>query len=441
MRNHNFKFRMYTGSKLMGKNSGAPIFAALFAGIAGSFAVLLVVIGVMNGFQDNYITRRVEIASYHASLMPIDNKQGCTYDRTIIDELYRQIPEIEAAVPFCDRDIIILFRNKIDSDRQPVKLRAVDPEELRKDSRFNELFNITHGSLDLSQDKIVLGEELGWRELSFARINSAVYLTPDISLQTLAGKKEKDAGEFRVSGYFNTGSYDYDRYWAFISLSSFFKLTETNQIDNIGLKFKKGVNRRVVTEKIRNLPLLKEYGLEIKTAEETNSAYFAALRLEKTMIMFLFVIIFLMVATNIFGTLRLTILEKKEKILILKALGTVPRDIEQIFLFESFILAFGGATVGMLLGIFISHNILNIFAVAEFFINSLLAIAIPTEIFEPIVIYDTSIYYQTDFLVKFGFSELAIMYFSIVLLTLLSAYIPVTKAARLRPNKILQEGL
>lgn len=441
MRNHNFKFRMYTGSKLMGKNSGAPIFAALFAGIAGSFAVLLVVIGVMNGFQDNYITRRVEIASYHASLMPIDNKQGCTYDRTIIDELYRQISEIEAAVPFCDRDIIILFRNKIDSDRQPVKLRAVDPEELRKDSRFNELFNITHGSLDLSQDKIVLGEELGWRELSFARINSAVYLTPDISLQTLAGKKEKDAGEFRVSGYFNTGSYDYDRYWAFISLSSFFKLTETNQIDNIGLKFKKGVNRRVVTEKIRNLPLLKEYGLEIKTAEETNSAYFAALRLEKTMIMFLFVIIFLMVATNIFGTLRLTILEKKEKILILKALGTVPRDIEQIFLFESFILAFGGATVGMLLGIFISHNILNIFAVAEFFINSLLAIAIPTEIFEPIVIYDTSIYYQTDFLVKFGFSELAIMYFSIVLLTLLSAYIPVTKAARLRPNKILQEGL
>lgn len=441
MRNHNFKFRMYTGSKLMGKNSGAPIFAALFAGIAGSFAVLLVVIGVMNGFQDNYITRRVEIASYHASLMPIDNKQGCTYDRTIIDELYRQIPEIEAAVPFCDRDIIILFRNKIDSDRQPVKLRAVDPEELRKDSRFNELFNITHGSLDLSQDKIILGEELGWRELSFARINSAVYLTPDISLQTLAGKKEKDAGEFRVSGYFNTGSYDYDRYWAFISLSSFFKLTETNQIDNIGLKFKKGVNRRVVTEKIRNLPLLKEYGLEIKTAEETNSAYFAALRLEKTMIMFLFVIIFLMVATNIFGTLRLTILEKKEKILILKALGTVPRDIEQIFLFESFILAFGGATVGMLLGIFISHNILNIFAVAEFFINSLLAIAIPTEIFEPIVIYDTSIYYQTDFLVKFGFSELAIMYFSIVLLTLLSAYIPVTKAARLRPNKILQEGL
>lgn len=441
MRNHNFKFRMYTGSKLMGKNSGAPIFAALFAGIAGSFAVLLVVIGVMNGFQDNYITRRVEIASYHASLMPIDNKQGCTYDRTIIDELYRQIPEIEAAVPFCDRDIIILFRNKIDSDRQPVKLRAVDPEELRKDSRFNELFNITHGNLDLSQDKIILGEELGWRELSFARINSAVYLTPDISLQTLAGKKEKDAGEFRVSGYFNTGSYDYDRYWAFISLLSFFKLTETNQIDNIGLKFKKGVNRRVVTEKIRNLPLLKEYGLEIKTAEETNSAYFAALRLEKTMIMFLFVIIFLMVATNIFGTLRLTILEKKEKILILKALGTVPRDIEQIFLFESFILAFGGATVGMLLGIFISHNILNIFAVAEFFINSLLAIAIPTEIFEPIVIYDTSIYYQTDFLVKFGFSELAIMYFSIVLLTLLSAYIPVTKAARLRPNKILQEGL
>lgn len=441
MKNHNFRFRIYAGSKLMGNTSGAPVFVALFAGIAGSFAVLLVVIGVMNGFQDSYITRRVEIASYHASLMPIDTKAGFVYDRTVLDELYRQIPEIEAAVPFCDRDIIILFRNKIDSDRQPVKLRAVDPTEIQKDSRFIELFNITHGKLDLSDDKVLLGEELGWRELSFARLKSAVYLTPDISLQTLSGKKEKDAGEFRVSGYFNTGSYDYDRYWAFISLSSFFKLTGTNQIDNIGLKFKKGTNHRVVVEKIKNLSLLKKYGLEIKTAEETNSAYFAALRLEKTMIMFLFVIIFLMVATNIFGTLRLTILEKKEKILILKALGTVPHDIEQIFLFESLILAFGGATVGMLIGIFISHNILNIFAVAEFFINSALQLAIPAELFNPIVIYDTSIYYQTDFLVKFGFPELTVMYFSIVMLTLLSAYIPVTKAARLRPNKILQEGL
>lgn len=441
MKIHNFKFRIYAGSKLMGNNTGAPVFAALFAGIAGSFAVLLVVIGVMNGFQDNYITRRIEIASYHATLLSQNNKVGCVYDKAILEELYREIPEIEAAVAFCDRDIIILFRNKINSDRQPVKLRAVDSLELQKDSRFIELFNITHGALDFSDGKVILGEELGWRELSFARLNSSVYLTPDISLQTLAGKKEKDAGEFRVSGYFNTGSYDYDRYWAFISLSSFFKLTQTNQIDGIGIKFKKGTNRRNVVENIRNLSLLEKYGLEIKTAEETNSAYFAALRLEKMMIMFLFVIIFLMVATNIFGTLRLTILEKKKKILILKALGTTPHDIEHIFLFESLILAFGGATVGMLAGIFISHNILNIFAVVEFIINSALQIAIPAELFTPIVIYDTSIYYQTDFLVKFGFAELMIMYFSIVLLTLVSAYLPVSKAARLRPNKILQEGL
>ena len=441
MKIHNFKFRIYAGSKLMENNTGAPVFAALFAGIAGSFAVLLVVIGVMNGFQDNYITRRIEIASYHATLLSQNNKVGCVYDKAILEELYREIPEIEAAVAFCDRDIIILFRNKINSDRQPVKLRAVDSLELQKDSRFIELFNITHGALDFSDGKVILGEELGWRELSFARLNSSVYLTPDISLQTLAGKKEKDAGEFRVSGYFNTGSYDYDRYWAFISLSSFFKLTQTNQIDGIGIKFKKGTNRRNVVENIRNLSLLEKYGLEIKTAEETNSAYFAALRLEKMMIMFLFVIIFLMVATNIFGTLRLTILEKKKKILILKALGTTPHDIEHIFLFESLILAFGGATVGMLAGIFISHNILNIFAVVEFIINSALQIAIPAELFTPIVIYDTSIYYQTDFLVKFGFAELMIMYFSIVLLTLVSAYLPVSKAARLRPNKILQEGL
>lgn len=441
MKNHNFKFRMYAGKKLSERKSGDCVFAILFAGIAGSFAVLIVVIGVMNGFQDNYITRRIEIASYHAVIQPADSKSSLVYDKSVVDYLYRTVPEIEAAVAFCDRDIIILFRNKIDSDRQPVKLRAVDSREVMNDSRFLELFSITHGKLDLSDDKVILGEELGWRELSFARLNSPVYLTPDISLQALTGMKEKAAQEFRVAGYFNTGSYDYDRYWAFVSLSSFFKLTGTNQIDGIGLKFKKGVNKRAAVEKIRNLPELTQNGLEIKTAEETNSAYFAALRLEKTMILFLFVIIFLMVAVNIFGTLRLMILEKKEKILILKALGTIPHDIERIFLYESLILAFGASAVGLLVGTFISYNILNIFSVVEFVINSALQIAIPADFFKPIVIYDTSIYYQTDFLVKFKFAELATMYFSIVLLTLLAAYIPVAKAAKLRPNEILQESL
>ena len=207
------------------------------------------------------------------------------------------------------------------------------------------------------------------------------------------------------------------------------------------MKFKKKVNRRTAAEKIRSLPELEKYGLEIKTAEEINSAYFAALRLEKTMILFLFVIIFFMVAVNIFGTLRLVILEKKEKILILKALGAMPRDVEHIFLFESLILAFGASAVGLLAGTFISYNILAIFAVVECIINSALRIAVPTDFFKPLVIYDTSIYYQTDFLVKFTFAELAAMFFLIVLLTLLSAYIPVAKAARLRPNKILQEPL
>ncbi|MCH5150430.1 MAG: ABC transporter permease [Spirochaetales bacterium] len=441
MKNHNFKFRIYAGKKLAERKSGASVFAALFAGIAGSFAVLIVVIGVMNGFQDNYITRRIEIASYHAVIRPVNDKLGYVYDKAVVEYLYRNVPEIEAAVPFCDRDILILFRNKIDSDRQPVKLRAIDAEEMQKDSRFLELFSITHGKLDLCDNKVILGEELGWRELSFARLNSPVYLTPDISLQTLAGRKEKEAEEFRVGGYFNTGSYDYDRYWAFVSLSSFFGLTGTNQIDGIGLKFKKKVNRRTAAEKIRSLPELEKYGLEIKTAEEINSAYFAALRLEKTMILFLFVIIFFMVAVNIFGTLRLVILEKKEKILILKALGAMPRDVEHIFLFESLILAFGASAVGLLAGTFISYNILAIFAVVECIINSALRIAVPTDFFKPLVIYDTSIYYQTDFLVKFTFAELAAMFFLIVLLTLLSAYIPVAKAARLRPNKILQEPL
>lgn len=409
------------------------IFLSLFAGIAGGLAVLIVVIGVMNGFQNNYITRRVEIGSYHAE---ITKEEGIKTYREFISQIYHNCPEVEAAVPYSDREVIILFKNKIDSDRQPVKLRAVMLSEIGKDTAFMNLLQINHGKMDLEGSGILLGEELGWRELSFARIGSEVFLTPDISLRSITSNETEP---FEVRGYFNTGSYDYDRYWAFISLESFQILTGIDSADNIGIKFKKGVNRKKAVEKLARF--LNDPSYSVKSAEETNRAYFSALKLEKTMILFLFAVIFLMVGTNIFGTLKLTILEKKESILILKALGSKPADIGTIFLLESVILAFGGGFTGLFIGIFISHNILNIFTAAEIIINFFLRIALPAEVFQPVKIYDTSIYYQTDFLVKFTFTELSGMFFSVVLLTVLSAYLPVSKAAKMRPNEILRGNL
>lgn len=430
---NSYMFKLYMGSRFIRNHSGKSnlIFKTLFAGIAGGLAVLIVVIGVMNGFQNNYITRRIEIGSYHAE---ISLKDGIANYRQIVSELYKEFPEIEAAVPYSDREVIILFKNPVNSEKQPVKLRALSMNELQKDSKFLEYCKIIRGNFSLAENEILLGEEMGYRYITMAKIGRTVYLTPDVSIANL----RNEGVPFQVKGYFNTGSYDYDRYWVFIDLESFHNLTGNYHADAIGLKFHDKVRRKETIEKLKNF-MGKDY--IIKDAEEINRAYFAALRLEKTMISFLFFIIFIMVGVNIYGALKLTVIEKKESILILKAIGLKPSDIESIFLLESIILAFGAAAAGLISGVFISFNILNIFSVIEYFINGILTIALPPEFFSPVKLYDTSIYYQTDLLVKFYPIELGLSVFAVITITILSALIPVSKASRIRPNEISRTAL
>ncbi len=436
MRNHrkSQKFRIFIGRRFVNNRKGRAnvVFYTLFGGIALGLAALVVVLGVMNGFQDSYITRRVEVGSYH---IDIYSAEGFENYKAEVAKLYSNIEEVEAAVGYTDREVVVLFKNRVRSDRQPVKLRAIDSEEIKKDTQFNRYFDITHGKFSLGEGDVLLGEELGWRQFQYARLGSSVYLTKDMTLQTL---RTEQTLPFTVTGYFNTGSYDYDRYWAFISLDGYAQLQGRALVEHIGIKLYPGANVGDVVSRVKGLFCDTSY--VIKTAEETNHAYFSALRLEKIMIMFLFVIIFAMVGTNLYGSLKLTVLEKQDSILILKALGMTPANIQLVFLFESIVLAIGGSSLGLILGVFIAYNILNIFSVIESIINFILHIAIPRQFFEPIKIYDTEIYYQQDFLVNFEFLELAIIFLVVVSATILSAYIPIYRASKVRPNQIQRGG-
>lgn len=431
-------FRIFMGLKFInnGKGKNNLIFMTLFAGISGGLAILIVVIGVMNGFQDSYISRRIEIGSYHADIIVNTDKYSDQHEDTkiknydeIVETIYKNVPEVKSCTPYADREVILLFTNGFDTDKQPVKLRAVKWEELSKDTKFMEYFKITDGELNLAGNGILLGEELAWKEMGLARNGSEIYLTPDISLKSISA----EGVPFQIRGSFKTESYDYDRYWVFIGFDGFKALTGIDAADGVGIKFKNSKLHKAGIEKIRRILGDK---FIVRDSETINKAYFSALKLEKTMITLLFAAIFIVVGINIFGALKLTILEKRDSILILKAIGLTPSDIEAVFLMESFILAVGGSVTGTLIGVFISHNILNIFGIFEFIINTILYISHPEFAFTPIKLYDTTIYYQTDFLIKFYPIELILTNIGIVTLTLLSAVIPVTRASRIRPDEI-----
>ncbi len=413
------------------------IFISLFSGITGGLAVLVVVLGIMNGLQENHISRRIEIGSYH---IVVKKQKFKSFDleeaQNLKEKIYGRFREIQAVIPFSDREVIIRSNKSFLDELQILKLRAVDPDEIKKDSKFLEYFELTRGDLSLKDSSIILGNEM--YNSIFSDIGDQIYITPDISLSSF----KLQGVPFYIADSFKTGSYDYDRYWGFISIYALKNLSGRIDIDGLGIKLHNINDSSKIAFRLKKF-LGKDY--EIETAWEMNRGYFMALRLEKTMIIVLFSLIFLIVAANTYGALKLKILEKKTDISILKALGASSRDIEIIYSVESVIAGFLGSLCGLALGILISYNINNIFTFIETIVNgflSLLAFALQGLFrgitFGKFIIYDKSIYYQSGFPVKIYFPETVITCLLITGMTVLSSFIPVKRTGRLKPVEVLK---
>lgn len=428
-----FKLISFLSLKMFGTGKRSNIvYAILFFSITLGLAALIVVIGVMNGFQNNHISRRIEIGSYHAEITR-DSGIMISDGDYLKNVIYQSIPEVEAVVPFIDREVLMVMKKGSSIQKEAVKLRALDEREIKKDTLFNNYFKVKSGINDLSPGKILLGEELGFSYMPYAGIGSQVYLGADMSVSSLVRR----GSGVNVGGYFVTGSYDFDRYWVYMSLETFTgSLGGRDELSAIGIKFKKGVNHsRIITI------LKKQLGGDYRVASssEINSGYLSALQLEKGLIALLFILIFVLVAVNIYGAIKLSVLERKKEILILKAVGLKPNDTILVFVMEALGVSIAGCLTGFLSGIFISYNIEALFEVIENGINLLLMVALPDIYYRPVKLYDSSIYYQTGFIVKLNLPELIGMFVIIFTIAVLAAVIPILNKARIKPNEILGE--
>ena len=415
------------------------IFLTLFLGITFGLIVLIVILGVMNGFQEIHISRRIEIGSYHITIAKKDYKSfNLEESNELISKLYRNYKEIEVLVPFSEKESILRFKNKFFSTEQIVKIRALDFNEVKKDSKFLEYFKLKFNSseLILNENSIIIGKEV-LADIPALK-DQRVFITPDISLSSF-----RNMGiSYNIDNLFYTASYYYDRNWCFISLDSLERLLGRIEIDKIGIKLKNRKNQENLLMKLKKF-LGNDYILE--TAEEINYGYFSALRLEKYMIILLFLLIFIMVATNIFGAQKLTILEKKEDIGILKAIGISSNDIQIIFLVESIILGFLGSFSGVMFGVYIAYNIGNIFIIVEIIINNVLSFIIyvfeyfiPDLYFRPVKLYNNDIYYQSLATVKLYYHEILFISLTIIFMLILASYFPLRTSSKLKPIEVIK---
>ena len=333
-------------------NSPSLVFSLL--GIATGVLALIVIISVMNGFQLGFIDNILEISSYHLRL-----EGFAPGEADELSEALRSLPGILSVLAFEELDVLLRGRQ---ANINGALVRGVSENAFTLDPGLAGRLLIEHGSFDLYDPfSIVLGAELA-RHL-FVNVGD------EVNLLSISGGFGDEANRvFTITGAFRSEFYEFDLGWAFINIETAAELRGENAAPVLGIKLRnRWQDQRAMEEIRRAIPGTND--LRLTSWREYNRAFFGALRTEKLMMFILVGLIFIVVGLNIFQAQRRIVLERREEIGLLRALGASNMAVRLVFVCDGIVIGLAGAGLGLVAGLLIAFNIPVFFTLIEGTVN------------------------------------------------------------------------
>lgn len=328
------------------------------AGITLGVAALIGTVGIMTGFKEDI---QAKILGTTAHIVVQDRVKDGMSDYDEIAKQVETVPDVVAATPFILKQVMLTTSG----GAQGVVLRGIDPQ---REGKVTELAkNIISGRLEelgkpvlvdmppidnpngppqpVEKPGIILGKELALRLGAF--VGDTVSVVSPTGPMSAMGMTPK-IRTFAVTGIFQSGMYEYDSSLAYIDLAEaqkFFSLGDT--VTGIELKVT-DVFR--ASEIARHVEQSLGFSYGARDWMQMNRNLFSALKLEKTMMFLLLVLITIVASFNIVSTLTMIVTEKQKEIAILKAMGATRKSIRRIFMLNGLIIGLSGTAIGIPLG-------------------------------------------------------------------------------------------
>lgn len=395
-----------------GTDTGASFLPAA-AGIAIGVTALIVIVSVMNGFQMGFIDSVLELDSYHLRIsQPVE----------LPVQSIAALDSIRSVLPFQEMRTMIKTRS---GSPVPIKLKIVpeNPEQL--DQALQQRLKVVDGSLS-NLEGVIIGNELA-RQMRVG-VGDIIYLLALHSSESTG--LETNLLQVPVTGVFHSAYYEFDSGLVFTSPSTIMQLADTTTA-GLGIKLHDRYSDIKVTNQLVQLGIPVQ---QIESWRSYNKAFFGALRMEKTIMLLLVGIIFLVVGVNIFHAMRKIIFERMDEIAILKAIGGQVHTVRRIFVLNGLITGIGGAVCGLLLGLLISLQVNNIFALLDK-LNSLIAAVTGKENF---TLFSPDIFYMSEIPVRTVFLEIWFITLAGILSAVVAAWISSSRIINFRPAEVLR---
>lgn len=328
------------------------------AGITLGVAALIGAVGIMTGFREDLQSKLIGTTA-HIIVQERMKEHMTDYER--LTDRIQTVPDVVAATPFVFHQVLLTTQGGV----QGIIVRGIDP---KREATVTELAkNITTGQLldlltpvkvmqaptddpqgdrrPLETPGIILGKELALKlAVVVGQTVNVVSPAGPISAMGMVPKIRT----FAVVGLFSSGMFSYDSSLAYIELGEaqrFFNLGAS--VTGIEVKVSDVFRAGEIAHHIE-----QELGFSHGARDwmQMNRNTISALKLQKTMMFLLLVLITVVASFNIVSTLTMLVKEKQKEIAILKAMGATKRSIRRIFMLNGLIIGCVGTAIGIPLG-------------------------------------------------------------------------------------------
>jgi len=310
-------------------------------GVAAGVATLVIALSMNTGFRETLQDRLLGVTA-HVSLTRPGTSGIKNYE-----EMATKLAAATGArsvTPAVYQTVLLSFAGQA----RGVVTKGIDPGRERKSDEA--LQRITAGRLDFSQDPdgidaLLIGKQIAeeWK----VSPGDYVTLTSPQGRLTPFGLMPRTR-RFRVAGVFDSGFYDYDENWCFLTLAAAQGLSGAGDVVNV-LEFRLLQPERAgeIAEQVRQAA---GQGFSTTTWMEENRALFRALRLEKLVTAIFIGLITFVAGLNILVVLSMTVTDKARDIAVLRSLGARREQIRTIFLWQGISIGTAGTLIGLFIG-------------------------------------------------------------------------------------------
>jgi lipoprotein-releasing system permease protein len=386
-------------------------------GISLGVATLIVVVGVMSGFEREL---RSKILGTQSHVVVVESGTASMRKWGDVLKRVRKDPEVVAAAPFVFGQAMLSSNGSVTG----AVVRGIDPErekdvtDLRSYMRAGSLDSL---SAEGGMPGVVLGSELA--SALGLQLGMEVTIISPVGAITPMGVLPKSK-TFKTAGIFRSGFYQYDSGMALIDMKvsqDFFGLGEG--VTGVHLRVKDIFGAERVS---RRLQKDLSYPYWVRSWQLMNRNLFSALKTEKTTMTILLLLVIVVAAFNIIGSLTMVVMEKGREIAILKSMGATRGVILRIFFIQGAVMGLAGAALGTGGGLVLGWNL----GVVESFLEKYFGL----DILPP------SVYNISRLPVHMTVSDVTLMAIGAFLISLLATVYPAWRASRVDPVEVLRYG-